>query len=160
MKLFKKKWLYLQCLARLKALNGQRLGRYTYGKRRFCTLWFWRSMNFANSTVSQKQSNAERLMRCIIYILISFGCILHSLVGRIDYILTQAWGFRRCSFRLTGQCESLRIVERVTEWLCAFFLCINNNNPNNPAGAYRFYSFCIWIMKCSGVLQPQVCWSY
>ena len=24
-------------------------------------------MNFANSTVSQKQSNAERLMRCIIY---------------------------------------------------------------------------------------------
>lgn len=24
-----------------------------------------------------------------------------------------------------------------------FFLCINNNNPNNPAGAYRFYSFCI-----------------
>ena len=38
------------------------------------------------------------------------------------YILTLAWGFRRCSFRLTGQCEGLSIVERVTEWLYAFFL--------------------------------------
>ena len=28
--------------------------------------------------------------------------------------------YRRCSFRLTGQCEGLSIVERVTEWLCAF----------------------------------------
>ena len=37
------------------------------GKRRFCTLLFWQSVNLANSTVSQKQSNAERLMRCIIY---------------------------------------------------------------------------------------------
>ena len=118
-------------------------------------------MNLASSTVSQKQSNAERLMRCIVYILISFGCILHSLVGRIDYILTLAWGFRRCSFRLTGQCESLRIVERVTEWLCAFFLCINNNNPNNPAGAYRFYSFsgCIHIQYLNTYQIKQPCWS-
>jgi len=33
----------------------------------------------------------------------------------IGYIIySSAWGFRRCSFRLTGQCESLSIVERVT----------------------------------------------
>lgn len=96
MKLFKKKWLYLQCLARVKALNGQRLGRHTYGKRRFCTLWFWRSMNFANSTVSQKQSNAERLMRCIIYSPHWLRTILLFVVKSAFYILTLAWGFRRC----------------------------------------------------------------
>lgn len=28
--------------------------------------------------------------------LIVFGCFIHSLVGRVDYILTLAWGFRRC----------------------------------------------------------------
>ena len=31
-------------------------------------------------------------------------CIIRE---RVDYIQTSAWGFRRCSFRLTGQCESL-----------------------------------------------------
>ncbi len=41
------------------------------------------------------------------------------------YILTLAWGFRRCSFRLVGQCESLSIMKRATEWLYAFFVCIN-----------------------------------
>ena len=35
--------------------------------RRFCTLWFWRYKNLANSTTSQEQSNKGRLMRCIIY---------------------------------------------------------------------------------------------
>lgn len=99
MKLFKKKWLYLQCLARLKALNEQRLGRHTYGKRRFCTLWFWRSMNFANSTVSQKQSNAERLMRCIIYSPHWLRTILLFVVKSAFYILTLAWGFRRCTLK-------------------------------------------------------------
>ena len=29
-------------------------------------------------------------------VLFVFGCILHSLVGRLDYIFTLAWGFRRC----------------------------------------------------------------
>lgn len=53
--------------------------------------------------------------------LIGFGCILHSLPRKGIYILTHTWGFRRCSFRLTGQCEGLSIVERVTEWLYAFF---------------------------------------
>ena len=36
---------------------------------------------------------------------------------------TSAWGFRRCSFRLTGQCESLYYVERVTR-LAPRFLCV------------------------------------
>ena len=41
------------------------------------------------------------------------------------YILTLAWGFRRCSFRLVGQCESLYSVERVTEQAPRFFVCIS-----------------------------------
>ena len=41
------------------------------------------------------------------------------------YILTLAWGFRRCSFRLVGQCESLYSVERVTEQAPRFFMCIS-----------------------------------
>ena len=31
-----------------------------------------------------------------------------------NYIYTLTWGFQRCSFRQSGQCEGLSIVERVT----------------------------------------------
>lgn len=72
-------------------------------------------MNFANSTVSQEQSNAERLTRCIIYSSHWLRTILLFIVKSAFYILTLAWDFRRCSFRLVGQCESLYSVERVTE---------------------------------------------
>lgn len=82
-------------------------------------------MNFANSTVSQKQSNAERLMRCIIYSPHWLRTILLFVVKSAFYILTLAWSFRRCSFRLTGQCEGLSIVERVTEPAPRFFVCIS-----------------------------------
>ena len=76
--------------------DGQRLGRHTYGKRRFCTLWFWRYKNLANSTTSQEQSNKERLMRCIIYSPHWLWTILPFVVMSAFYILTLAWGFRRC----------------------------------------------------------------
>ena len=66
----------------------------------------------------------------------SHGCIVYSphwlrtiplfVVKSAFYILTLAWGFRRCSFRLTGQCEGIRIVERVTG-LAPRFLYIYNN---------------------------------
>ena len=88
-------------------------------------------MNFANSTVSQKQSNAERLMRCIIYSSHWLRTILLFVVKSAFYILTLAWGFRRCSFRLVGQCESLYSVERVTEQAPRFFVCIQNINQSN-----------------------------
>ena len=53
-------------------------------------------------------------MRCIIYSPYWLRTVLPFIVTRVNYILTLTWGFRRCSFRLTGQCEGLRIVERVT----------------------------------------------
>ena len=64
--------------------------------RRNCTLWFWRYKNLANSTTSQEQSNKERLMRCIIYSHHWLRTILLFVVKSAFYILTLAWGFRRC----------------------------------------------------------------
>ena len=64
----------------------------------------------------------------------SCGVLYTSFIAQVVYatickevsdILTLAWGFRRCSFRLVGQCESLYSVERVAEWLYAFFICID-----------------------------------
>ena len=60
------------------------------------------------------------------------GCIIYSphwlrtiplfVVKGAFYILTLAWGFRRCSFRLAGQCEGLYTVERVTGLAPRFFV--------------------------------------
>ena len=41
---------------------------------------------------------------------------------RLTTYLHHTWGFRRCSFRLVGQCEGLSIVERATELAPRFFL--------------------------------------
>ena len=64
-------------------------------------------------------------MRCIIYSPHWLRTILLFVVKSAFYILTLAWGFRRCSFRLVGQCESLYSVERVTELAPRFFVCIS-----------------------------------
>ena len=65
-------------------------------------------------------------MRCIIYSYHWLQSVLQPfVVDAVYYILTSAWGFRRCSFRLVGQCESLYSVERVTEQAPRFFVCIS-----------------------------------
>ena len=65
-------------------------------------------------------------MRCIIYSYHWLQSVLQPfVVDAVYYILTSAWGFRRCSFRLVGQCESLYSVERVTEQAPRFFMCIS-----------------------------------
>ena len=77
---------------------GQRVGRHTYDIRRFCALWFWRSMNFANSNFLSrtKQQRTPHGVYCILPSL-SSDASLHSLVGRVNYILTLTWGFRSCT---------------------------------------------------------------
>ena len=70
-------------------------------------------------------------MRCIIYSPHWLRTVLLFVVKSAFYILTLAWGFRRCSFRLVGQCESLYSVERVTEQAPRFFVCIQNINQSN-----------------------------
>ena len=64
-------------------------------------------------------------MRCIIYSSHWLRAILSFVVNSAFYILTLAWGFRRCSFRQSGQCEGLYGVERVTEQAPRFFVCIS-----------------------------------
>lgn len=53
-------------------------------------------------------------MRCIVYSPYWLRTILPFVVKSAFYIRTQAWGFRRCSFRQLGRCQSLYTVERVT----------------------------------------------
>ena len=96
-----------------------RLGGQHIHKRRYWTLWFWRYKNLASSSVSQKQGNGNAPR---VFYMHSLYCILSVRCKRANYIQTSAWGFRRCSFRLTGQCESLYSVERVTDWLHALNL--------------------------------------
>ena len=40
---------------------------------------------------------------------------------KVIIIYSSAWGFRRCSFRQSGQCEGLYTVERATELAPRFF---------------------------------------
>ena len=67
--------------------------------RRNCTLWFWRSKNLAVRAKLSRTKQRERLMRCIIYSPYWLRTILLFVVKSAFYILTLAWGFRRCSFR-------------------------------------------------------------
>ena len=69
-------------------------------------------------------------MWCIIYSPHWLRTILLFVVKSAFYILTLAWGFRRCSFRLAGQCEGLYTVERVTELAPRFFVCISECIPS------------------------------
>ena len=82
--------------------------------RRNCTLWFWQCKNFANSQllVKNKATGTPHGVYCIQPLLVSDGCTVRCHWG--NYILTSTWGFRRCSFRLAGQCEGLYTVGRVT----------------------------------------------
>ena len=63
-------------------------------------------------------------MRCIVYSPHWLRAILSFVVKSDFYIRTQAWGFRRCSFRQLGRCQSLYCVERVTELAPRFHVYI------------------------------------
>ena len=43
---------------------------------------------------------------------------------KVIIIYSSAWGFRRCSFRQSGQCEGLYTVERATRLAPRFFMPI------------------------------------
>ena len=64
--------------------------------RRNCTLWFWRSKNLAVRAKLSKTKQRERPRRCIIYSSHWLRTILLFVVKSAFFILTQAWGFRRC----------------------------------------------------------------
>ena len=82
-------------------------GRHIH-KRRNCTLWFWRPRTSQLQMTSQKQSNGDALWGA--YTFCSEHFLQPYVVRRCSGMLiyTSSWGFRRCSFRLVGQCEGLR----------------------------------------------------
>ena len=92
-----------------------------------------------------------RLTGCIIYSPLWLRTYLCSLVGRVNYILTSAWGFRHCSFRQTGQCEGLRIVERAEDWLHVFYF-VYPTNIILTANQGVVGLFDIQTMKAVGIL--------
>ena len=72
---------------------------------------------------------------CIQPSLASIASCIRCQAGVIIYLhIRGAFGVAR--FGLTGQCEGLRIVERVTSWLHAFLFCISANKIN-PAVVAR-----------------------
>ena len=81
------------------------------------------------------------------------GCIIYNphwlrtvllFVVMGHYILTSTWGFRRCSFRLAGQCEGLYTVERVTELAPRFHLYILTFCKTSQYGSHWQKTFVIW----------------
>ena len=54
-----------------------------------------------------KTKQRERLMGCIVYSPHWLRTVIPLVVRRVNYILTLTWGFWRCSFRQSGQCEGL-----------------------------------------------------
>ena len=80
--------------------------------------------NLANSSTSQEQSNKERLMRCIIYVLNVFNRFFGCCQEGILYIYTGVG----LSALLVSTCRAMRepqFVKRVTELAPRFFICID-----------------------------------
>ena len=80
-------------------------------------------------------------MRCIIYSPHWLRTHFAFVVKSAFYILTLRGAFGVARFGLDGQCEGLYIVERVTDWLHAFYVYISEykhshmyliNIYNNP----------------------------
>lgn len=74
----------------------------------------------------QKQSNGNASWGVLYTALIGFGRLCRSLSLRVNYILTLTWGFQRCSFRQSGQCEGLNKWNEWQKWLHVFFIVYNN----------------------------------
>ena len=100
----------------------------------------------------QKQSNGNASWGVLYTAIIGFGRLCRSLSLRVNYILTLTWGFRRCSFRQSGQCEGLNKWNEWQDWLHVFlFLYINYRTTFHilQRGRGRYF----WSMKCKSCLK-------
>ena len=89
-----------------------------------------------NFSCLSRTKQRERPLGCIIYSRHCLQAILSFVGNMAYYIFASAWGFRRCSFRQTGQCEGLHIVERASGWLHVLFLCICRKTKTNQIRDY------------------------
>ena len=93
-------------------------------------------MNFANSFVSQEQSNKERLMGVLYTALIGFGCISHSLQKGYLYTYT----YVGLSALLVSDWQgNAKAYESWNEWQTGstFFILYIRQLKNNPAVVAR-----------------------
>ena len=89
-----------RCIFLCVALKGRHIDN-----RRFLTLWVWLFRNLAHfRIVSQNQGNENASWDVCKR---PFGRCSSPNCTPWDYTIHSSWGFRRCSFRLTGQCKSL-----------------------------------------------------
>ena len=117
---FRIKVLFLYRLYPYRKPQWAEVGQTYIHIRRNCTLWFWLVRTSQTLNCSSKTKQRERLMRCIIYSPHWLRTILSFVVMGVFYIFTLAWGFRRCSFRRTGQCEGLNKWNEWQDWLHVF----------------------------------------
>ena len=102
-------FLTLHRFAHAESPNGQMVGWAHKYKRRYCTLWFWRSENLASSKIRRRQSNGKRSTWCLYasYVLCAIMASQASVVN-----IHRCGAFSVARFRRIGQCESLQNVER------------------------------------------------
>ena len=75
----------------------------------FWTLWFWQCKNFATSKLFVKnKATGTPLDRCM-HITPRWRCTatIVPCCQRVWLYIILSWGYLRCSFRRTGQCEGL-----------------------------------------------------
>ena len=103
---FKVKMLPLYRLYPYRKPRWAEVGQTYIHLRRNCTLWFW-LVRTSQTLWIVKTKQRERLMGCIVYSPHWLRTVIPLVVRRVNYILTLTWGFWRCSFRQSGQCEGL-----------------------------------------------------
>ena len=92
--------------------------------RRNCTLWFWLVRTSQTLwIVKNKATGTPHGMYCIQPSLASYDSVVYCQNGWIIY-LHHTWGFRRCSFRQSGQCEGLNTWNEWQDWLHVSYLYI------------------------------------
>ena len=115
---------------------GQRLGRHIYIKGVTDALVL--TIRELRKLICQSRTKQQGT---------SHGCIVYSphwlrlhfafVAKRVFIYLHIRGAFGVARFGLTGQCEGLRIVERVTDWLHVFFILYIRQLKNNPAVVAR-----------------------
>ena len=107
----------------LKAPRGLRRAGHIHNKKAYLALWFWR---MRTSQLHQLVKNkATETPHGVYYIHFSHSPLhLFAKELMVGTIYTHTWGFQRCSFRLTGQCEGLHAWNEHQDWLHVFlFVC-------------------------------------
>ena len=117
---FGKEMLYLRCLCLCwKPLTGRAWGRYIYIKG--VTVRFGFDAIRTSQTLRIVKDKATGTPYGM-YIIYPCRCMAETPWLAGDCIFTSAWGFQRCSFRQSGQCEGLNSVERAAGLAPRFYM--------------------------------------